>query len=349
LIGITFLIVLWQGGHQLLRGQIYLGALIAFNGYLTQLVWPMIALGWVTNIFQRGAASMGRLNYILIAEPKIDDRHAKVPIGTKPRGEIEFRDLNFTYPTTLSGAGSNGSSKSNGSGAHPVLRDIHLKVPAGSTLAIVGPTGSGKTTLAALIARLWEAQDDSVLIDGRPIREWPLATLRQSIGFVPQDTYLFGETIGGNIAFGLPAHDEPRVREAAEIASLHSEVQSFPKSYETMVGERGITLSGGQKQRAAIARAVVRDPRILILDDALSSVDTQTEERILQSLRGIMAGRTTILISHRTSTVRDADQIVVLVDGAIAERGTHDELLARGGYYADLYQKQLLEEELERA
>ncbi|HET8923328.1 MAG TPA: ABC transporter ATP-binding protein [Candidatus Acidoferrum sp.] len=349
LIGTTFLIVLWQGGHQLLRGQISLGALIAFNGYLTQLVWPMIALGWVTNIFQRGAASMGRLNYILTAQPNIDDGHVKVPEGIKPHGEIEFRHLNFTYPTTLSGAGSNGSSKSNGNGFHPVLHDINLRVPAGSTLAIVGPTGSGKTTLAALIARLWEAPDGSVLIDGRPIRDWPLATLRQAIGFVPQDTYLFGETIGGNIAFGLPTHDEPRVQEAAEIASLHSEVQSLSKSYETMVGERGITLSGGQKQRAAIARAVVRDPRILILDDSLSSVDTQTEERILQSLRGIMAGRTTILISHRTSTVRDADQIVVLVHGAIVERGTHDELLARGGYYADLYQKQLLEEELERA
>jgi ATP-binding cassette subfamily B protein len=349
LIGTTFLIVLWQGGHQLLHGQISLGALIAFNGYLTVLVWPMIALGWVTNIFQRGAASMGRLNYILTAEPNIDDRNAKVPEDTKPRGEIEFRHLTFTYPTTLSGAGSNGAAKSNGNGPHPVLRDIHLKIPAGSTLAIVGPTGCGKTTLAALIARLWEAPDDSVLIDGRPIREWPLTTLRQSIGFVPQDTYLFGETVGGNIAFGLTEYDEQRVRDAAEIASLHGDVQDFAKSYETMVGERGITLSGGQKQRAAIARAVVRDPRILILDDSLSAVDTQTEERILTGLRGIMEGRTTILISHRTSTVRDADQIVVLIGGAIAERGTHDELLARGGYYADLYQKQLLEEELERA
>src|SRR5258705_5195289 len=255
LIGTTFLIVLWQGGHQLLRGQISLGALIAFNGYLTQLVWPMIALGWVTNIFQRGAASMGRLNYILTAQPNIDDRGAKVPQGAKPRGEIEFRHLTFTYPTTLSGAGANGSSKSNGSGPHPVLRDIHLKVPAGSTLAIVGPTGSGKTTLAALIARLWEAPDDCVLIDGRPIREWPLTTLRQSIGFVPQDTYLFGETVGGNIAFGLPEYNEQRVCEAAEIASLHGDVQDFGKGYETMVGERGITTSGGQKQRAAIARA----------------------------------------------------------------------------------------------
>ncbi|HXM97267.1 MAG TPA: ABC transporter ATP-binding protein [Candidatus Dormibacteraeota bacterium] len=349
LIGTTFLIVLWQGGHQLLRGQISLGALIAFDGYLTQLVWPMIALGWVTNIFQRGAASMGRLNYILTAKPNIDDRHAKVPEGVTPRGEIEFRHLNFTYPTNLSGTGSNDASKSNGNASRPVLHDINLKIPANSTLAIVGPTGSGKTTLAALIARLWEAPDDSVLIDGRPIRDWPLSTLRQSIGFVPQDTYLFGETIGGNISFGLPAHDEVPIREAAEIASLHAEVQDFPKAYETMVGERGITLSGGQKQRTAIARAIVRDPRILILDDSLSSVDTQTEERILHSLRGVMAKRTTVLISHRTSTVREADQIVVLIDGTITERGTHDELLARGGYYADLYQKQLLEEELERA
>ena len=349
LIGTTFLIVLWQGGLQLFRGQISLGALIAFNGYLALLVWPMIALGWVTNIFQRGAASMGRLNYILTAKPNIDDRHAKVPEGAKPLGEIEFRNLTFTYPTNLSGTSSNGASKSNGSGSHPVLRNINLKVPAGSTLAIVGPTGCGKTTLAALIARLWDAPDDCVLIDGRPIREWPLTTLRRSIGFVPQDTYLFGETVGGNIAFGLPEYDEQRVREAAEIASLHGDVQDFGKCYETMVGERGITLSGGQKQRAAIARAVVRDPRILILDDSLSAVDTQTEERILGGLRGIMEGRTTILISHRTSTVRDADQIIVLIDGAIAERGTHDELLARGGYYADLYHKQLLEEELERA
>lgn len=349
LIGTTFLIVLWQGGHQLLRGQISLGALIAFNGYLTLLVWPMIALGWVTNIFQRGAASMGRLNYILTAQPNIDDRDAKVPQGTRPRGEIEFRNLTFTYPTIISGASSNGSSKNNGNASLPVLHDINLKIPAGSTLAIVGPTGSGKTTLAALIARLWEAPDNSVLVDGRPIREWPLITLRQSIGFVPQDTYLFGETVGGNIAFGLPDYEEQRVRQAAELANLDGDVVSFAKGYETMVGERGITLSGGQKQRAAIARAVIRDPRILILDDSLSAVDTQTEERILTGLREIMQGRTTILISHRTSTVRDADQIVVLVAGAIAECGTHEQLLARGGYYADLYQKQLLEEELERA
>jgi len=213
----------------------------------------------------------------------------------------------------------------------------------------VGPTGSGKTTLAALIARLWEAPGGQLYLDGKPLREWPLATLRGSIGFVPQDTYLFGETVGGNIAFGLQEFTEEQVREAAGIANLDGDIQDFPKHYDTVVGERGITLSGGQRQRTAIARAVIRDPRILILDDALSSVDTQTEERILSGLKRIMEGRTTILISHRTSTVRDADQIVVLQDGKISERGTHDELLAAGGYYADLYQKQLLEEELERA
>jgi ATP-binding cassette, subfamily B, multidrug efflux pump len=351
LIGTTFLIVLWQGGHQLLRGEISLGALISFNAYLTLLVWPMIALGWVTNIFQRGAASMGRLSYILAAKPNIDDSDAKIAPGTQPAGEIEFRGLTFTYPTTLSGNGSTEKANTNGNanGSHPVLEDIDLKIPAGSTLAIVGPTGSGKTTLAALIARLWEAPDKQLYLDGRPLREWPLATLRGAIGFVPQDTYLFGETVGGNIAFGLPEFTEEQVREAAGIANLDGDVQDFAKRYDTVVGERGITLSGGQKQRTAIARAVIRDPRILILDDALSSVDTQTEERILTRLKDIMAGRTTILISHRTSTVRDADQIVVLLDGKIAERGTHNELLAAGGYYADLYQKQLLEEELERA
>src|SRR5271165_4340364 len=373
LIGTTFLIVLWQGGHELLRQEISLGALIAFYTYLGQLVWPMIALGWVTNIFQRGAASMGRLTYILRAEPQIDDRSAKVAASVVPKGDIEFRNLTFRFPTTMAGNGVSSAVKANGSGngasslkngasgsanhgpgdsaseGVTVLHDINLRIPAGSTLAIVGPTGSGKSTLAALVARLWEAPDGSLLVDGHPIREWPLETLRRAIGYVPQDTFLFSETIGENIAFGLPAYNEDRVREAAAIASFDAEVEAFPEKYKTMVGERGITLSGGQKQRTAIARAVVRDPRILILDDSLSSVDTQTEERILTGLRGVMAGRTTIMISHRTSTVRDADQIVTLRDGRILECGTHDELLARGGYYADLYQKQLLEEELERA
>ncbi len=348
MIGTTFLIVLWQGGFRFLRGQLSLGALITFNTYLGFLVWPMIALGWVTNIFQRGAASMGRLNYILAANPQIDDRGARIPPTTKIQGSIEFRGLNFAYPTTITGNGKDGNNGA-ASETRTVLKNINLEIPAGSTLAIVGPTGSGKTTLAALIARLWEAPEGEILIDGHPIGEWPLETLRRSIGFVPQDTYLFSETVGENIAFGLQEFELSQVREAAEIASLDSDVQDFPAKYETMVGERGITLSGGQKQRSAIARALIRDPRILILDDSLSAVDTQTEERILGRLRSVMAGRTTILIAHRTSTVRDADQIVVLRDGGILERGTHDQLLMRGGYYADLYQKQLLEEELERA
>jgi ATP-binding cassette, subfamily B, multidrug efflux pump len=372
LIGTTFLIVLWKGGFLLLRNQLSLGGLVSFSNFLTLLVWPMIALGWVTNIFQRGAASMGRLTYILNAQPNIDDRDAKIPADKELQGEIEFRDLTFTYPTMLSGDGNAGVVASNGTSAnkspssrtvtgngtgpnansnssHPILSNINLRIPAGSTLAIIGPTGSGKTTLAALVARLWDAPNGELLIDGRPIREWPLETLRRAIGYVPQDTYLFGDTLGENIAFGLPQYDAERVREAAEVASLQGDIEDFTEKYETVVGERGITLSGGQKQRTAIARALVRDPRILILDDSLSAVDTQTEERILSRLRGIMAGRTTILISHRTSTVQDADQIVVLRDGQIIERGKHEDLLARGGYYADLYHKQLLEEELERA
>jgi ATP-binding cassette subfamily B multidrug efflux pump len=370
LIGITFLIVLWKGGFLFLRNQLSLGGLVSFSNFLTLLVWPMIALGWVTNIFQRGAASMGRLTYILNAQPSIDDRNARVPADRELQGEIEFRDLTFTYPTSLSGDGNAGGAAGNGTSANkvpssktiagngtgpsansspPTLRNVNLRIPAGSTVAIIGPTGSGKTTLAALVARLWEAPAGELLIDGRPIREWPLETLRRAIGYVPQDTYLFGDTLGENIAFGLPEYDAERVREASEVASLEGDIEDFTEKYETVVGERGITLSGGQKQRTAIARALVRDPRILILDDSLSAVDTQTEERILSRLRGIMAGRTTILISHRTSTVQDADQIVVLRDGQIIERGKHEDLLARGGYYADLYQKQLLEEELERA
>jgi len=282
----------------------------------------------------------------LQATPQIDDRFAKLPKGAPVSGEIEFRNLTFTYPTANMHSGSNGTAASI---AKPVLKNINLKIPAGSTLAIVGPTGSGKTTLAALIARLWEAPEGEILIDGRSIREWPLETLRRAIGFVPQDTYLFTETVGGNIAFGVEKHDPEEVCRAAEIANLDGDVTDFANQYETVVGERGITLSGGQKQRSAIARAVVRDPRILVLDDSLSAVDTQTEEKILSRLRDVMRGRTTILIAHRTSTVRDADQIVVLKDGQILEHGTHDDLLARGGYYADLYQKQLLEEELEQA
>src|SRR5712692_7820967 len=337
LIGVTFLIVLWQGGKLVLLGTISLGTLLAFYAYLNQLIWPMIALGWVTNIIQRGAASMGRMQHVLDAKPEIDDRAANQAADSTLRGDIEFRNLTFAHP--------NGAA---GHEARPVLHGIDLLIPAGSTMAIVGPTGSGKSTLAALVARMWEAPDGSLLVDGRPIREWPLATLRRAIGYVPQDTFLFSDSVRENIAFGVDAASDLEIDRASDIANIRGDVLDFPKKFETLVGERGLTLSGGQKQRTALARALVRNPRILVLDDALSSVDTQTEERILRGLAEVMRERTTILISHRCSTVRHADQIAVLREGQIVERGTHEELIGRGGYYADLYQKQLLEEELER-
>ncbi len=350
LIGLTVVILLGKGGVAVVDHRVSVGTLWAFYTFLIQLTFPIIALGWVTNIFQRGAASMSRLLYILRAEPSIADGvvasppsaggngrpHAETALASAAdeiHGEIEFRHLTFAYPTAPN---------------EPVLRDISLHVPAGSTLAIVGPTGSGKSTLAALIARLWEAPAGTLLIDGRSIRDYPLGTLRRAIGYVPQDTFLFSETLRENIAFGAPDAREEDIRECAAIACVSGEIESFAQGYDTMVGERGITLSGGQKQRTSLARAIMRQPKILVLDDSLSSVDTDTEERILRGLRGVMRERTTILVSHRVSTVKDADQIVVLYAGKIIERGTHEELLARGGEYADLHQKQLLEEELER-
>jgi ATP-binding cassette, subfamily B, multidrug efflux pump len=354
LIGLTFVLVLWFGGREVIAGQISLGEFVAFYAYMVQLVFPMIALGFVTNIFQRGAASMGRLSYILDAQPSIQDApsHLSASANSAPapepaiKGAIEFRHLNFSYPTARSGASPEANGHSAGT---PVLHDINLDIPAGSTLAIVGPTGSGKSTLAALVARLWEVPRGTLLIDGRGIRDWPLAELRRAIGFVPQDTYLFSETVRENIAFGVDNASDQAVDDAAEVASIAAEIAEFPAGYGTMVGERGITLSGGQKQRTALARAILRDPRILILDDALSAVDTDTEERILRRLQELMKHRTTILISHRVSTVRHSDQIIVLREGRIVERGTHEELLKQAGYYEELYQKQLLEEELERA
>jgi len=367
MLGVAVVIVLWVGGRQVLLHKMNVGDFVAFNTYMVQLTWPVIALGWVINIFQRGTASLTRINEILLAKPEIADEagtpleleslsdraieslksaSTRLPMTQSLNdsmsqsandsmsqssdlvGEIEFANLNFAYQDTQ------------------VLKDINLRIPAGTSLAIVGPTGSGKTTLVNLIPRLHDAAPGSVLIDGRPIREFPLATLRQNIGFVLQETFLFSDSIRENIAFGVPSATLDQVKQAAEAANIAQDIESFPDGYNTTVGERGITLSGGQKQRTAIARALMRSPRILILDDALSSVDTHTEDKILNHLRDLMRGRTTIFISHRVSTVRNADRIAVLHRGQIVELGTHDELIARNGYYTGLYNKQLLEEEL---
>ena len=351
MLGCAVVLVLWLGGREVihglshvtlvanlgtshpsitttlsLSGSMSVGQFVSFSTYMMQLTWPIIALGWVINIFQRGTASLVRINEIMNEQPEIKDAPGAQDCQIK--GEIEFRGLNFGYE------------------GKPVLHDLTLTVPAGSSLAIVGPTGSGKTTLVSLIPRIYDAEPGSVLIDGRPIREYSLASLRKSIGFVPQETFLFSERIRENIALGVDSATDEEIHNAADAANIATDIEGFPEGYDTMVGERGITLSGGQKQRTAIARALIRNPKILILDDALSSVDTHTEDKILNHLRDVMRGRTTIFISHRVSTVRNADRIAVLHSGRIVELGTHDELLALNGYYSDLYNKQLLEEEL---
>jgi len=361
MLGCAVVLVLWLGGNEVihglshitlttnlgnshpavtttlsLSGSMSVGQFVSFSTFMLQLTWPIIALGWVINLFQRGTASLIRINEIMQEQPEIKDAPSAEP--REIIGEIEFRGLNFSYD------GKPIQEKQIQD--KPVLHDLNLRVPAGSSLAIVGPTGSGKTTLVSLIPRIYDAEPGTVLIDGLPIRDYSIASLRKNIGFVPQETFLFSDRIRENIALGVDSATDAEIHNAAEAANIATDIESFPEGYDTMVGERGITLSGGQKQRTAIARALIRNPKILILDDALSSVDTHTEDKILNHLRDLMRGRTTIFISHRVSTVRNADRIAVLHSGRIVELGTHDELLALNGYYSDLYNKQLLEEEL---
>ena len=329
LVGIGSLIVLWIGGSEVIRDNLTLGEFVAFFVYLGMLTWPMIALGWVINLFQQGVASMRRLNGIFNTKPDIDDS-VQVDLAMKEvAGKIEFRNVDFAYKE------------------EPVLKNINLTIYKGMTLAIVGPTGCGKSSLINLIPRMFDATQGEVLIDGRNIQEIPLQLLRKNIGYVPQDTFLFSEPIENNIAFGMEDLDENRINEAAEIAQIKEDILEFPRQFETVLGERGINISGGQKQRTAIARALIRKPKILILDDSLSAVDTYTEEAILSGLKEIMSDRTSIIVAHRVSAVKEADLIIYMEDGEIRERGTHDELIALDGHYADLYKKQLLEEALE--
>jgi len=347
--GSAMVIVLWYGGRQVMAGGISIGDFVAFNFYLALLTWPMIALGWVVSLFQRGAASMGRLNRILETEPAVAAPANPAPLPVV-KGEIEFRGVSFRYPGT----------------DREVIQDVSFLVRPGETVAIVGPTGAGKSTLVSLLPRLYDPSRGAILLDGTPLTDLDPAALRAAIGMVPQESFLFSETLRENIGLGIdadlggdyaemdgsgpsenPLEADGPVEQAARTAQLHESILSFPRGYDTVLGERGINLSGGQKQRAALARALARGPSILILDDALSAVDTHTEARILEDLRTVLAGRTSFIISHRVSAVMDADQILVLDDGRIVERGTHAELVARQGTYAHLLKRQMLEEELD--
>jgi ATP-binding cassette subfamily B protein len=331
LVGLSIIITIYMGGLKVIAGTMTIGTLTAFMTYLSLLIWPMIAFGWVTNMWQQGAASMKRLGKILDTVPAIRNDELTDRSITSIEGEIEFRNVSFTHETAQK----------------PTLQDISLTIPKGSTLAIVGYTGAGKSSLVNLIPRLYDVTGGSVLIDGVDVKRIPLEILRKHIGYVPQETFLFSDSIAENIRYGDDDAQRELIHDAAEVSQIAKDVADFPQRFETMLGERGITLSGGQKQRTSIARAVLRRPKILILDDALSAVDTYTEESILQRLRDVMRGRTSIIIAHRISTVKEADNIIVLHEGKIAEQGTHDQLVAVKGIYASLYQKQLLEKELE--
>lgn len=329
LIGVMFVFVFFAGSRKIVAGTMTLGSFVAFQFYLGRMIWPLIALGWVINLFQRGMASMKRLTEIWEVPPAegVDGR-----VELDERGSLEIRNLTFFYP---------------GTDSHPALRDIDLEVQPGQTIGIVGRTGSGKSTLLSLLTRAFEPPPGTIFLDGRPVEAIPVRQIREIIGMVPQETFLFSESLAENIRFGRAEATDEEVASAARQAGLETDVAGFAEGLATVIGERGITLSGGQKQRTAIARALVRNPPILILDDSLSAVDTQTEERILSALRSIRKGRTVLIVSHRASSVKDADHIVVLGDGRIVERGTHEELVARGGYYADLYRRQTIEAELE--
>ena len=329
--GISIIIVIWYGGSQVIAGQVTLGEITAFIFYLGMLIWPMIAAGWVINIIQQAEASMKRLNKIFAESYEIDDSELTDFSIKDLSGEIEFRNVSFRYSEN-----------------HPwILKDVNLNVKRDSTLAIMGYTGSGKTSFVNLIPRLYDVTDGKILIDGENVKNIPLETLRTKVGLVQQESFLFSDSVLNNISYGLKGVDFNRVKQVSEIAQFHKDVESFPNGYETIVGERGITFSGGQKQRASLARALAIEPTILILDDSFSAVDTNTEEDILKNLKNFMRGRTSIIISHRISTVKDADNIIVLSEGKIAEQGKHEDLVARGGIYAELHYKQLLEKELE--